>query len=41
MEMAFQILVGSEEISQGRWVSVKARDLLAYFITSHVGTSPT
>jgi LuxR family maltose regulon positive regulatory protein len=29
----FHVLVGSEEISQGRWVSVKARDLLAYFIT--------
>lgn len=30
---AFRVLVSSEEISQERWVSTKARDLLAYFIT--------
>jgi two-component SAPR family response regulator len=29
----FRVLAGGEEISQGRWVSAKARDLLAYFIT--------
>ncbi len=28
-----RVLVGSDEISQERWVSTKARDLLAYFIT--------
>ena len=30
---AFQVYVGGEEISQERWVSTKARDLLAYFLT--------
>ncbi len=29
----FRILINGEEISQERWVSTKARDLLAYFIT--------
>ncbi len=29
----FRVLVGSEEVSQERWVSAKARDLLAYFVT--------
>lgn len=30
---AFRIRVGGEVVSQERWVSAKARDLLAYFIT--------
>ena len=30
---AFRVLVGGEELTQDRWVSTKARDLLAYFIT--------
>jgi ATP/maltotriose-dependent transcriptional regulator MalT/DNA-binding SARP family transcriptional activator len=30
---SFHVMVAGEEISQGRWVSAKARDLLAYFIT--------
>ncbi len=30
---AFKVFVGEEEITQQRWVSAKARDLLAYFIT--------
>jgi len=29
----FQVLLNGEEISQERWVSAKARDLLAYFVT--------
>jgi two-component SAPR family response regulator len=29
----FRVFIGSEDISQERWVSTKARDLLAYFIT--------
>jgi two-component SAPR family response regulator len=29
----FQVFAGNEEISQERWVSTKARDMLAYFIT--------
>jgi len=29
----FRVLVGGDEISQERWVSAKARDLLAYFVT--------
>jgi len=29
----FRVLAGGDEISQERWVSTKARDLLAYFIT--------
>ena len=29
----FRVFMGGEEISQERWVSTKARDLLAYFIT--------
>jgi LuxR family maltose regulon positive regulatory protein len=30
---AFQVLIGTTEVSQERWVSAKARDLLAYFVT--------
>jgi two-component SAPR family response regulator len=30
---AFQVIAGNEEISQERWISAKARDLLAYFVT--------
>ena len=30
---SFRVLIGGEEISQEHWVSTKARDLLAYFIT--------
>ena len=30
---AFRVFVGEEEITQERWVSSKARDLLAYFVT--------
>jgi len=30
---AFKVLVGGQELTQERWVSAKARDLLAYFIT--------
>jgi len=29
----FCVFIGGEEISQDRWVSTKARDLLAYFLT--------
>jgi LuxR family maltose regulon positive regulatory protein len=29
----FRVLIAGEEVSQERWVSAKARDLLAYFIT--------
>jgi len=29
----FRVFIGGEEISHKRWVSTKARDLLAYFIT--------
>jgi LuxR family maltose regulon positive regulatory protein len=29
----FRVCVGGEEVSQERWVSAKARDLLAYFVT--------
>ncbi|HEX7621019.1 MAG TPA: BTAD domain-containing putative transcriptional regulator [Anaerolineales bacterium] len=29
----FRVFIANEEISQERWVSTKARDLLAYFIT--------
>jgi two-component SAPR family response regulator len=29
----FKVLVGGQELTQERWVSAKARDLLAYFIT--------
>jgi two-component SAPR family response regulator len=29
----FRVFVGDEEITQERWVSSKARDLLAYFVT--------
>ncbi|MEB2333421.1 MAG: BTAD domain-containing putative transcriptional regulator [Anaerolineaceae bacterium] len=30
---SFRVLVNGEEVSQERWVSAKARDLLAYFVT--------
>jgi LuxR family maltose regulon positive regulatory protein len=30
---SFRVFAGAEEISQQRWVSTKARDLLAYFLT--------
>ncbi len=30
---SFRVFAGGEEISQERWVSTKARDLLAYFLT--------
>jgi two-component SAPR family response regulator len=29
----FRVFVGGDEVSQERWVSAKARDLLAYFVT--------
>ena len=29
----FKVMVGEQELNQERWVSAKARDLLAYFIT--------
>jgi two-component SAPR family response regulator len=29
----FHVFVGEEEVTQARWVSTKARDLLAYFVT--------
>lgn len=29
----FRVFAGNQEITQERWVSVKARDLLAYFVT--------
>jgi LuxR family maltose regulon positive regulatory protein len=29
----FRVFVGEEEVTQARWVSTKARDLLAYFVT--------
>jgi two-component SAPR family response regulator len=29
----FRVFVGEEEVTQTRWVSTKARDLLAYFVT--------
>ena len=29
----FKVLVGGQELTQERWVSAKARDLLAYFVT--------
>jgi len=36
----FRVLVYGEEVSQERWVSAKARDLLAYFITMRGGKIP-
>ncbi len=36
----FRVLVNGEEISQERWVSAKARDLLAYFITQRAERVP-
>jgi LuxR family maltose regulon positive regulatory protein len=38
---AFQVLAGATEVSQERWVSAKARDLLAYFITFRRERIPT
>jgi LuxR family transcriptional regulator, maltose regulon positive regulatory protein len=29
----FRVFIGGDEVSQERWVSAKARDLLAYFVT--------
>jgi LuxR family maltose regulon positive regulatory protein len=29
----FKVMVGGQELTQERWVSAKARDLLAYFVT--------
>jgi two-component SAPR family response regulator len=29
----FRVFLGEEEVTQARWVSTKARDLLAYFVT--------
>jgi|GEM_PF-562599 len=37
----FQVFVRGEEIQQERWVSAKARDLLAYFITFRGERVPT
>ncbi|MCJ7435667.1 MAG: tetratricopeptide repeat protein, partial [Anaerolineales bacterium] len=37
---AFHVFVDGEEVSQERWVSAKARDLLAYFITQRAGRVP-
>jgi LuxR family maltose regulon positive regulatory protein len=36
----FRVLVDGEDVSQERWVSAKARDLLAYFITQRAGRVP-
>lgn len=36
----FRVLVNGEDVSQERWVSAKARDLLAYFITQRAGRVP-
>jgi two-component SAPR family response regulator len=38
---AFKVMVGGEEITQERWVSAKARDLLAYFVTFRRERIPT
>ena len=37
----FRVWVNGEEISQDRWVSAKARDLLAYFVTMRGQKVPT
>jgi LuxR family maltose regulon positive regulatory protein len=37
----FKVLVGGQELTQERWVSAKARDLLAYFITFRGERIPT
>jgi two-component SAPR family response regulator len=36
----FRVLLNGEEVSQERWVSAKARDLLAYFVTMRGDKSP-
>lgn len=36
----FRVLLNGEEVSQERWVSAKARDLLAYFVTMRGGKIP-
>ncbi|MBE0669923.1 MAG: tetratricopeptide repeat protein [Anaerolineales bacterium] len=36
----FRVLLNGEEVSQDRWVSAKARDLLAYFVTMRGEKSP-
>ncbi|MBX3035939.1 MAG: tetratricopeptide repeat protein [Anaerolineales bacterium] len=36
----FRVLLNGEEISQERWVSAKARDLLAYFVTMRGQKTP-
>lgn len=37
----FQVLLNGEEVTQDRWVSAKARDLLAYFVTMRGEKLPT
>lgn len=37
----FRVLLNGEEVSQERWVSAKARDLLAYFVTMRGEKIPT
>lgn len=36
----FRVLLNGEEVSQERWVSAKARDLLAYFVTMRGEKNP-
>ena len=36
----FRVLLNGQEVSQERWVSAKARDLLAYFVTMRGEKSP-
>jgi len=36
----FRVIVNGEDISQDRWVSAKARDLLAYFVTMRGEKTP-
>lgn len=36
----FRVLLNGEEVSQDRWVSAKARDLLAYFVTMRGEKTP-
>ena len=36
----FRVVLNGEELSQEHWVSAKARDLLAYFITMRGGRTP-
>jgi LuxR family transcriptional regulator, maltose regulon positive regulatory protein len=37
---SFKVSIAGEEISQEHWISTKARDLLAYFITFRAGRIP-